>query len=118
MGIQRRFAALSQVALTSDRIGARHDNAGFTSGSFQIIWLNLTGSVDAVAKIQVSNTGEDGEWVDKDSATHTLADASGQKIINVTNLVENYCRLVVTKNSVTGGQIRAVAYFTSFGGSA
>lgn len=73
----------------------------FHVASFHLIWASLTGSVDGTVKIQVSNDGTN--WVDKSGASINLSGASGNDLISLTTVTENFYKVVYTHNSISGG---------------
>ncbi len=72
-------------------------------------WASLTGTLDATAKVQVSN--DDGTtWDDVSGASLTIASANGHDTISLNGvLTEEKCRLVYTHNNVSGGTINCYA---------
>lgn len=71
--------------------------------SFHVVWASLTGSVDGVVKIQVSNDGTN--WVDKSGATFTMSGANGSDLISLTSITEQFYKVVYTHNSISGGTL-------------
>jgi hypothetical protein len=100
-----------------DALGRAVNVSRYGRMSVHLAWGSLTGTLDAVAKVQVASTPgapASGDWVDKADATYTLASAGGDQIISITNLTEKWMRLVYTHNQVSGGSVSAWCHAKSF----
>jgi hypothetical protein len=97
--------ALKSLPAGSNQTSELIEAGTASHGSFQAVWSGLTGVLNAVVKVQVSN--DNGlNWVDKPSATMTLTSAAGSDIINLSGtLSEEKVRVVYTSTGVTGGVI-------------
>ncbi len=106
--------AFSGRILTAVTAGADHDSVAVDSsaalyGSFQVIWASLTGTVNGVAKVQVSNDGGT-SWDDLSGATLTVSGASGHNTISIAGvLTESLVRVDYAHTGVTGGTISCYA---------
>lgn len=106
----RDCVLIAGLTAGSDRNSSAVPVNRYGKAGFWVKWASLTGSVDAVVKVQVASTPgppSTAEWVDKTSATFTVSGASGASMISVDNLDEAWARLVYTHNSVTGGTVTA-----------
>ena len=99
----------------SDRNSAAINIGKYGRASFQVSWASLTGSVDAVVKVQVASVPvpASGDWVDKAGATFTMSGADGTNLINVQVLGEKWARVVYTHTSVSGGTITGYCHAKS-----
>lgn len=99
----------------SDRLSSAIDVTRFGRISFQVSWASLTGSVDAIVKIQVSNVPAPGssDWVDKTGATFTMSGADGTNMINIVNSGEKWVRVNYAHTSVSGGTITGYCHASS-----
>jgi hypothetical protein len=111
MTIVQKFQGriLDGLSAGSNQTSGQVEAGESTHGSFQFIWANLTGTLDAECKVQTSN--DDGtSWADKAYAIFTISSASGNNTINLSGVLsEEKCRVVYTKNNVSGGTISCVA---------
>lgn len=80
-----------------------------TYASFQFSWAGLTGTLDAVVQIQVSDSNGI-FWDDKTGAVYMIATADGSQSISLNNVVtSDKIRLAYIATGVTGGTFSAYA---------
>lgn len=91
------------AAASADQTSAAVNLMGYRTGSVQVVWASLTGSVDGTIKLQVSN--DKVNWVDKDGASFTLSGASGTNLISLLNITEKWYREVYAHTSISGGTV-------------
>ncbi len=83
--------------------GAPIDTGLSSTGSLQCKWASLTGTIDATVTLQSSNDGT--TWEDKAGAVLTVAGASADGILSLTNITETAYQAVYAHNGVTGGTL-------------
>ncbi len=100
---------LSSVTAGADHNSAAVDASGSLYASFQVIWTSLTGSVDGVAKVQISNDGGT-SWDDVSGASLTLSGANGHSTLSVNGvLTEDKVRISYAHVSISGGTVDCYA---------
>nr|BDD47706.1 hypothetical protein 8 [bacterium] len=91
--------------------------AAVTAGgpwSLQIDWRQLTGTLDGVLTVQVSNYADTlFETYDSDF-TQTLSSASGHVEFEDDRFAWKYVRVSYTNNNITGGVIRGLMNVRSY----
>ncbi len=88
----------------SDYTSAGSDLLGMKYASAQVVWSGFTGTLNASFKLQVSdNAGSN--WEDKSGTTLSLATTAGNKVVSMTNVTEQFYRLLYLHGSVTGGTV-------------
>lgn len=85
-----------------------------TTGSFQVTWAGLTGTIDATAQLFCSDNGTN--WDEKSDANGdpvliTLAGAADTEVISLNGVLsETFYKVVYTPNGVTGGTVEAIVW--------
>jgi hypothetical protein len=84
------------------------DNDSAVYGSFQFVWVGLTGTLDGVMQVEVSD--DNVTWDEKTGAIYTIDSSDGSQSISLNGvLTAAYCRLRYYANGISGGTINAKA---------
>jgi len=97
---------LNAYNMASGNTTADSENIGSgTTISVQLVWANLTGTLDAVVKLQQSN-----DLINWDDMTlsKTLNTASDSTTLDDATFSGKYVRVDVVVNLVTGGTLTAI----------
>lgn len=92
-------------------IGRAVDLALYTSASVQLIWSGLTGTINGVLTVEVSDDGTnwDTKKIGGSDATITVSGAAGNDTLSLDGIVtERYYRVNWAKNLVTGGTLDCI----------
>jgi hypothetical protein len=94
--------------------GKPMDIGEWNVGSIQLVWASLTGTVNGVLSVQVSDDGTN--WVPKTDANLnpvqiTVSGASGSNLISLNGVIsEEFYKVIWTPNGVTGGNINCIVW--------
>ena len=105
---------LSDDGANPNAIGRACDLSLYNFASVQLIWSGLTGTLDGVLSIEVSDDGTN--WDTKTiqvagvtvDAKITVSGAAGNDSISIDLLTERYYRARWTKTGVTGGLVTCI----------
>lgn len=115
--VGRRIYLLQADPMNVNQVSEAFDCSNHDTGSFQVNWTGNNGAVrDGVFQVEVSN--DKVNWIAKTSALYTIVGgdaAAASRIINVHDLVENYCRMNFSKNTMTAGTCEVVSCFKTIG---
>lgn len=99
---------IAAVAWSANRDSGLIPMTQFTGIGLQIIWDSLTGTLDGVVTVYVSNDGTN--W-DAIGTPTTISSATGNQCIGIEDVFYTYVKVVATKNNVTGGTISVIGTF-------
>jgi hypothetical protein len=97
---------ISTIAWTADRSSAAFPMTQYDGVGIQIVWTSLTGTLDGVVTVYVSNDGTN--WDDIGTPT-TISTASGNQCIGIEDVYFAFIKVIAVKNGVTGGTISVSA---------
>ncbi len=97
---------IAPIAWTSTRSSGAIPLTQFSDIGLQIVWASLTGTLDGVVTVYVSNDGTN--WDDIGTPT-TISTANGTQCIGIEDAFYAYIKVEAVKNNITGGTISVSA---------
>jgi len=104
---------LTSSSAATNQTSSEIETDSATWGSFQVNWASLTGTLDAVVQVEVSD--DQVTWIPKTDATFTISTATGQNSISLNgSLTSAYVRVTYTATGVNGGTVSMYATVKGF----